>query len=457
MTSALSLRARLTAIILAPLVVIAIAVGSWAVSDARDRASDRFDRALLTAALAVSRDVALSGGDALSPQTRSLLSGSTAGPLFYHVYAPDGVFVTGYATPPVPNDAPAVRITSEQVFEGVHQSRPVRAVRFTDMMQLDGINGEFTVTVWQDQRDLNAAVRELVQVTLAVILLLVATVGLIVWFGVRYGLQPLNDLEDAIARRNSDDLGVIRRNVPVEVTGIVERLNSLFVQLGQSMATQAEFISNAAHQLRNPIAGVLSLAEAVEAAPTPDEAKRRSKDLLDAVRDTSDLSQKLLLLERAKALSPGATHTEFDLSETMDRWIGELEADLPETVAMTKTIDPELQINGDETMLREALRNLFQNALQHSGPDLSRIDVECQKETGGVVLRVTDNGRGMSEADLPRAFTRFELVSSTSRSGLGVSIVDAVARAHGGHLTLSRHSPGLRASLFLPGTHTKVS
>lgn len=447
---ALSLRARLTAIILVPLSLIALAVGVWAVSDARSRADDRFDRALLAAALAVSRDVALSGGDALSPETSTLLSGSTAGVLFYHVYAPDGVFVTGYATPPVPTGPLVLSEAGQQVFEGVHQSRPVRAVRFTDMMQLDGINGVFTVTVWQNQSDRATAARELVQGTLAVISLLVATVALVVWFGVRYGLRPLNDLEDAIARRNSDDLGVIRRDVPVEVTGIVERLNTLFGQLGQSMAAQADFISNAAHQLRNPIAGVLSLAEAVETAPNPDEAKRRTKDLLDAVRDTSDLSQKLLLLERAKALSPDATQTEFALSEQVKRWAKELESNLPPDIQMITQIEPGLRIKADQTMLREALRNLVHNAVQHGGPGLSTVSISCCEDPEGLRLSVSDDGSGISKADIPRAFERFELVAPTSGSGLGVSIVDAVARAHRGHFTLAPQSPGLRADLLLP-------
>lgn len=447
---ALSLRARLTAIILVPLSLIALAVGVWAVSDARSRADDRFDRALLAAALAVSRDVALSGGDALSPETSTLLSGSTAGALFYHVYAPDGVFVTGYATPPVPTGPLVLSEAGQQVFEGVHQSRPVRAVRFTDMMQLDGINGVFTVTVWQNQSDRATAARELMQGTLAVISLLVATVALVVWFGVRYGLRPLNDLEDAIARRNSDDLGVIRRDVPVEVTGIVERLNTLFGQLGQSMAAQADFISNAAHQLRNPIAGVLSLAEAVETAPNPDEAKRRTKDLLDAVRDTSDLSQKLLLLERAKALSPDATQTEFALSEQVTRWAKELESNLPPDIQMITQIEPGLRIKADQTMLREALRNLVHNAVQHGGSGLSTVSISCCEDPEGLRLSVSDDGSGISKADIPRAFERFELVAPTSGSGLGVSIVDAVARAHRGHFTLAPQSPGLRADLLLP-------
>ena len=91
----MSLRLRLVLIILLPLLFIAGLIGTWAVYDAQLRASERFDRSLLSAVLAVSRDVAVSGGDALSPETSVLLQDTSGGRVFYHVYAPDGVFVTG--------------------------------------------------------------------------------------------------------------------------------------------------------------------------------------------------------------------------------------------------------------------------------------------------------------------------------------------------------------------------
>ena len=97
-----SLRLRLVLIILAPLLLIAGIIAALAVYDAQLRASERFDRSLLSAVLAISRDIAVSGGDALSPETNTLLQDTSGGRVFYHVYAPDGVFVTGYATPPVP-------------------------------------------------------------------------------------------------------------------------------------------------------------------------------------------------------------------------------------------------------------------------------------------------------------------------------------------------------------------
>jgi two-component system sensor histidine kinase TctE len=90
-----SLRLRLVIIILAPLLLIAALLASWAFVDAQKRAKDLFDQSLLSSALAVSRDVALSGGDALSLEVNTLLRDTSDGTLYYHVYAPDGVFVTG--------------------------------------------------------------------------------------------------------------------------------------------------------------------------------------------------------------------------------------------------------------------------------------------------------------------------------------------------------------------------
>ena len=95
-----SLRARLTLIILPPLLIISLIAGAWQFHNTTLRAQSIFDKGLLSAAIAISRDVALSDGDAISPSTRRLLADTSGGTIFYHVFAPDGVFVTGYSTPP---------------------------------------------------------------------------------------------------------------------------------------------------------------------------------------------------------------------------------------------------------------------------------------------------------------------------------------------------------------------
>ncbi len=113
-----SLRARLTLIILPPLLVISLIAAVWQFRTTTDRAENIFDRGLLSAALAISRDVALSDGDAISPPTRRLLNDTSGGTIFYHVYAPDGVFVTGYSTPPV---LPSVTPADPQYYDSIYR------------------------------------------------------------------------------------------------------------------------------------------------------------------------------------------------------------------------------------------------------------------------------------------------------------------------------------------------
>ena len=147
---------------------------------------------------------------------------------------------------------------------------------------------------------------------LAIAAIMVSLV-LIVWFSVRAGLGPLLELEDAIERRSSDDLSPIKRHVPEEVEGIVSRLNILFGQVSETMNAQSDFIANAAHQMRNPIAGVQSLALATLSARSEGERKVRAEDLQQAVRELAQLNEKLLLQERAVSHAAKASLEVFDL------------------------------------------------------------------------------------------------------------------------------------------------
>jgi two-component system sensor histidine kinase TctE len=451
MTRAFSLRARLTAIILLPLLVVAFAVGFWELTNARRTANGVFDRSLLSAALAVANDVTISGGDALSAKTRDVLSDTSGGQVFYHVYAPDGVIVAGYATPPVGIPRTPVEAAGPRYFEAVYLGRDVHGARLQTSAQIDGFSGIFTTTVWQDAIVRDAFVRDLLSRSVLAISGLIGALGFIVWFGVRLGLRPLLDLENAIARRSSDELNAIQRSVPQEVEGIVSTLNRLFDQVSRSMTAQSEFISNAAHQLKNPIAGVLSLAEAVNAAPMPEETKTRAKDLLQAAQETSDLSQKLLLLERAKSISPTSAMEVFELGPALKNWVQGMADAARDGVNILNGVPDDLgSIRGDPTMLREAVQNLVDNAFLHGGPDLTVVQVEGQRRGAVIVISVSDDGIGIPKDLVERAKTRFAQIATTSGSGLGVSIAEAVAEGHGGEFELVRLDKGLRAELHLP-------
>ncbi|MEO0386735.1 MAG: sensor histidine kinase [Pseudomonadota bacterium] len=453
MSSALSLRLRLTVIILVPLIGVAVAVGYWQLQTARQTAQGVFERALLTVALAVANDVAVSEGDALSRETLDLLSDSSGGPVFYHVYAPDGVIVAGYATPPVGIPRQTAPLPQPLTFEARYLGRPVSGVRLQTQTQIEGFAGIFTTTVWQDRAVRDGFVQDLLRRNLAALSAVLAALLLIVWFGVRLGLRPLLDLEAAIRRRSSDELSPIRRPVPVEVAGVVETLNGLFAQVSSTLDAQSQFIANAAHQLRNPIAGVLALAEAVDRAKTPADIASRTADLLEAAQNTAHLTERLLLHERARAISPETSFATIDLGPWLRGFADGAAAGLPAPLVLRTDIEGATgPLVADALMLGEALSNLIDNAQRHGGPNLTEIALLALPGPGPTLrLVVEDNGRGIPEAARATALRRFSQIDPNTGSGLGLAIAEAIARAHGGALRLeAAASGGLRAEFTLP-------
>lgn len=448
-----SLRLRLFAIILLPLLAIAVAVGLWRIDEAQKTAEDLYDRNLLFTAVAVARDVALLDGDAIRFKTERLLSDTAGGPVRYHVYAPDGAFVTGYGVPPVPISRLAATDAPLTYFDAIHRGNPVRVLRMKDEAEIGGLSGTFTITVWQEQAVRQQFVQALALRAFAVMAALIGTVAVVVWFGVNLGLKPLLDLEEAVSRRSPEDLNPIRRKVPQEARGLVQRLNHLFGQTRQTIEAQNTFISNAAHQLRNPIAGIRALGDSVLSARTLDTAKARATELVAAADRASDLANRLLTLERVRTAREEGSGIPVDIRQTAAALIDEFrpkagKRGVAVALASEDQVDP-LMVRGDPVMLREALTNLLDNALVHGGRDLTQITLSLTRDGENAILLLTDDGAGIDPAAIPTAMARFGQVQPGEGSGLGLPIAEAVARRHGGTLELHPMPKGLTVRLVL--------
>ncbi|WP_082894680.1 sensor histidine kinase [Sulfitobacter geojensis] len=447
-----SLRARLTLIILPPLLVISLVAAAWQFDTTTDRAENIFDRGLLSAALAISRDVALSDGDAISPSTQRLLNDTSGGPIFYHVYAPDGVFVTGYSTPPVLPSALRDEPTDPQYYNSTYQSENVRVLRYRDSTVVSGVAGVFSITVWQSAQVRSSFVRDVLSRSFAVITLLVLCVAVVVWFGVGLGLRPLLDLERAIAKRSPTELKPIRRAVPAEAQGLVNTLNALLDRISRRISSKDEFISNAAHQLRNPVAGVLALAEAVENAPNPKAAQKRSAELLLAAREASDLTNKLLSFERASGTDILRSGLPVELGAFV-RNVGSAfvqqhpESDVSLTYDLPST---EVTVTGDNTMLHEAVLNLLTNSIIHGGEDLTQITMELSQDGRNATLIISDDGTGIPADRHIAALSRFSQAGGGPGSGLGLPIASRVMENHDGRLELIESASGASIRLTIP-------
>ena len=447
-----SLRARLILVILPPLLLISLIAAVWQFVSTTTRAESIFDRGLLSAALAISRDVALYDGDAISPATSRLVNDTSGGELFYHVYAPDGVFVTGYSTPPVlPLDAPG-NLAEPYYYNARYQGENVRVLRFQDVTVVSGIAGVFNITVWQSADVRSGFVRDVLSRSFAVIALLVTSVAVVVWFGVGLGLRPLLDLEQAIAKRTPSELEPIRRAVPVEARGLVSTLNLLLDRVSRRISSKDEFISNAAHQLRNPVASILALAEAVQSAPTAKAAKERSAALVQAAREASDLTNKLLSFERASETDILRQGLPVNLKALVQEVAAVFEAQNPDQAIDLRLELPtrDVTIWGDATMLHEAVLNLLTNTVIHGGPQAATITVHLSVAQQSAILTVTDDGVGIPADRHIEAISRFSQAGGGPGSGLGLPIAARVMENHGGRLEILDHQAGTRIRLTLP-------
>ncbi|GAA6160357.1 sensor histidine kinase [Ruegeria sp. HU-ET01832] len=447
-----SLRLRLFILILTPLVLLAILLGYWRYTVAQQTAQELFDDSLLSAGLAISRDVAVSEGDALSPTTRSLIRDASGGEIFYHVTGPGGIYVTGYAYPPATAKPSEQDIYQPHFFEAVYRSEPVRVLKMTERVTLGNLAGDATVTAWQRLADRNNFANEL-SIRAAILMgILLATLAVVVWFGVARGLRPLLDLQDAIDIRSPDDLSQIKRPVPVEVHGIVRTLNRLFGQVEHSINAHQVFISEAAHQLRNPAAAVQSMAEALRDAKTDEDRAKRIVELVAAAKNSATVADQLLSLERLRQPTHQDQMEKIDFRLVVEEACAEMGVHI-----LAKGIDFEVSMpgsaimaSGDQVFLTEAIKNLLDNSVKHGGTQLSRISVTLRCDGGHVKLTVADDGTGLSPDQSEAAFSRFSQLEYSQGSGLGLSIVSAVAERHRGTVAINQVEKGASITLELP-------
>lgn len=279
-------------------------------------------------------------------------------------------------------------------------------------------------------------------------LALLACTGVIIWFGVGRALRPVREITDEIHRITR--AGVHGRlSVPCtqdEISELARTANAGLDRLEEAVTRQRRFVSDASHELRNPITGMHTKLEVELSDPQPDE---RSRELLltSLLADTERLEHIVAdLLELARLdTSTRREHERVDLSALVSSEFGNRRA--PHTVRV-HTSGP-VWVRGNRLQLVRVLTNLIANAERHA---YSRVDVVVEREGDAVVAEVHDDGAGIPEKDRERVFERFaRLTESRERdpggSGLGLPISREIAKAHGGTL-VAGHSDLLGGAMF---------
>lgn len=265
--------------------------------------------------------------------------------------------------------------------------------------------------------------------------------GLCAYVTLRYALKPLRGISDAAAAISPRSLhGRLQSDVvPAEISPLVDSFNRVLERLERGYRLQQEFLANAAHELKTPLALIRAQIE----LPIDDMSTRDSL-LSDVDYMTRQVQQLLLLAEASEANNyKFALLTVQDVVKEVVVYLQRMAdtADVRLTVSDTKG---DIRWQADRGALFTLLKNLLENAIQHA-PAGTTVSVEIQINT----VSVRDSGPGVDAAQLPLLFERFWRGAHRRDhgAGLGLSICQEIALAHGWRLTAERAEPGLRFRL----------
>ena len=450
-----SLRGRLLFLIVLPLLII-VSIGTVALYyDSEKKSQEIYDKLLHSISQVILRDVVISEGDLLTEQLLETLTDTLNDQIFYQVRDEKGSSLyVGYSNPP---EIPANSVMKPYIpifYDSAYRDQAVRVIVSREFVSAMDAPGWVTIYVWQTTIGQKRLLLELASSAFVTMMIMLLSTALIVWFGVKFGLKPLLDLQGAIIKRSADDISRIKRIVPMEVSGLVNSMNKLFDQLRNAFTEKDDFIANAAHQLRNPIAGIQSQAEAAERSKTLESMKQRVGDVVTAARKTSRLTQQLLSMEHVSQRSIKSEFQTLNLVKLTQEILTNfaLRAQQQNVTLSLDCKESQIELEGSETFLSEAIDNLIDNALVYGCPNGGKIDVEIILDNNDAHLYVQDYGVGIDPELITKVLERFVHGpdSNGEGSGLGLSIAKTVIELHDGVLELLSKDQGTCAHIKLP-------
>jgi signal transduction histidine kinase len=224
-----------------------------------------------------------------------------------------------------------------------------------------------------------------------------------------------------------------------------------------------EVTDNVAHDLKTPLTRLRNRCEAaLRTGKTETDYRRALEETIEESVGLIRTFDALLMIARAESGEIRDGMAEFDVAEVA-RDVGELYEPLAEDKGLTLEVEANqsASVNGNRELVSQALANLVDNAIKYAAPEVAAngarpgILVKASADKDQIVLSVSDHGPGIPIGDRSRVvdrFVRLEQSRSQPGSGLGLSLVSAVARLHGGELKLEDNGPGLTARIALPRT-----
>jgi two-component system sensor histidine kinase QseC len=303
---------------------------------------------------------------------------------------------------------------------------------------------EYLVQVGEAMAAREHLAQSILQKLVQPLLISLPLLGLLIWFAVGASLKPIGRIGTALEQRDRNFLAPIEDEVPTEIAPMVARLNSLLERLRSSLDNERRFTSDAAHELRTPLAALKTQLQVAQgSAQAADRDRAIAKAILAADRSTR-LVEQLLTLARLD-------HDTWEHHvETVDlhRVAAEIMAEAAPMAAekhiqLSLSGQPGVTVKGHAGLLAVLVRNLLDNALRYSPPETA-VEVEVSGAAEGARLEVQDQGPGIPATERENALRRFHRLHSEAAtgSGLGLSIVARIAELHQAKLALLEGAGG---------------
>lgn len=459
----LSLKRQLLLWLLLPQLVLFLVGGALAYRIALKYAEKAIDQSLTQSVRALARQVKPIGSGLLIDFPRAaqdIIEQDPEDRVSYMVSSPPGSFLLGNGKLPGPAEDAALPTGEALLYNSQIDGRAMRValleVDYGDNQSPQRMRVQVAKSLAVQQR----LTTELIADMLAPLLLLAGLLSMLVYAGILRGLQPLTRLQAQLGSRQEPAWSALSpiemTQAPQEVHALALAVNQLLSAVRRSLGQEKRFLNDAAHQLRTPLAGLISQTELALTETDPEALRARLNKVLSGARRSAHLVHQLLSLARNEV---GVTLQPLDVAalarEVAREWTPR---------ALKNNIDlgfegvDHLMVMGESLLLREALSNLIDNALTYAGTG-SEVTLRVQKQGEQVLLEVSDNGVGLSAEDLPHVFERFWRASNLPGGcGLGLAIVKEIILRHGGQAQVkAAPSQGLRVQLLLPAVPTEVS
>lgn len=310
-----------------------------------------------------------------------------------------------------------------------------------------------TVEVSQPARLRDAAVRDIMLSLALPVLSLIVAIAAIIYIRVTAALRPVLQISAQIDARQPGNLEALRgHRMPIEIAPLFDAFNRLIARMRDAIAREREFVDNAAHELRTPVAAVKARAQLVERTLANDPGRQAvARGLVSATNRVAGVIDQLLDLNR---LSSGEMErVAIDMSKLTDVVARVLvSAAIAKDQSFEADIDPGIIVDGQLEALMMVVRNLLDNATRYT-PAGGEIGIALRRlSDGSAVLQVSDSGPGVPPERQRAMFDRFvRLAHNEPGSGLGLSLVDRIVERHGGSISVANRTPhGLMVTVTLP-------